>query len=293
VHDLEGIVDLGERLAVGDDCGLSASEAHGNQGNSRTIVRPWELTLIDLQLSGHVVVNQVGKLGTSLDSSESTSLPHSSSNELEGAGRDLLSGSGNTDDDGLSPSLVAGLKSGSHDTDITSAVESVVESTVGDLNKVVLDRLSNLGGVNELGSTELLGPLLLSIVDIDDNDASGSVLNSSLDDGQSDTSGSEDGNGRALLNVGGDDGSSVSGGDTTSEQAGAVHGGLGGDGNDGDVGDNGVLGEGGASHEVEEVLSLAAETGGSIRHQSTSLGGSDLSAKVGLACGLDAVDFQS
>jgi hypothetical protein len=55
------------------------------------------------------------------------------------------------------------------------------------------------------------------------------------------------------------------------------------DGNDGDIGDDGVLGEGGGSHEVEEILALALKSRGAVGHQTLTLGGSDLAAKVGLS----------
>lgn len=58
LHVSEGGVDLVERLSVGDE-------------------------FIDLQLAGHVVVNEVGKLGAALDTTESASLPDTTSNKLE------------------------------------------------------------------------------------------------------------------------------------------------------------------------------------------------------------------
>ena len=199
----------------------------------------------------------------------------------------LLTGSSDTDDDGLAPSLVAGLKRSTHNVDVTCAVECVVAAAVGHLNELLLDALgAELGGVDEVGGTELLGPLLLGVVYIDNDDLGGLVLDSSLDDGQTNAASTEDGNVGALLNTAlscGDDGGTVTGCDTAAEQAGAVHGGLLGDGNDGDVGNNGVLGEGGGSHEVEEVLALALEARGAVGHDTLTLCCADLAAEVGLA----------
>ena len=171
--------------------------------------------------------------------------------------------------------------------DVTGAVEGVVAATVGHLDELLLDALAvELGGVHEVGSAKLLGPGLLGVVDVDNDDLSGAVLDSTLDDGETDTAGTEHGDVGARLDTtlaGSDDGSTVSSGDTAAEQAGAVHGGLVGKGNDGDVGDDGVLGEGRGSHEVEEILALALEARGAVRHDTLSLGGSDLAAEVGLA----------
>src|SRR5690606_21487776 len=46
---------------------------------------------------------------------------------------------------------------------------------------------------------------------------------------------------------------------------------------------DGILREGRGAHEVEQVLALALEAGGAVRHQSLALGRADLSAEVGLA----------
>lgn len=58
VHVVEGLVNAAERLAVGDE-------------------------LVNLQLAGHVVVDQVGKLSAALDTAESAALPHTAGDELE------------------------------------------------------------------------------------------------------------------------------------------------------------------------------------------------------------------
>lgn len=202
------------------------------------------------------------------------------------ASGNLLAGGSDTDDDGLSPALVACLERSAHDVDIACAVECVVAAAVSHLDELLLDALgAELGGVDEVGGAELLGPLLLGVVHVDNDDLAGLVLDSTLDDGQTDTAGTEDSDVGALLDTTlscGDDGGTVTSCDTAAKQAGAVHGGLLGDGNDGDVGNNGVLGECRGSHEVEEVLALALEARGAVRHDTLALGGADLAAEVGL-----------
>jgi hypothetical protein len=182
---------------------------------------------------------------------------------------------------------VAGLERSAHDVDVTCAVECVVAAAVGHLDELLLDALgAELGGVDEVSGTELLRPLLLGVVYVDNDDLAGLVLDSTLDDGQTDTASTEDSDVGALLNTilsCGDDGSTVTGCDTAAEQAGAVHGSLLSDGNNGDVGDNGVLGECGCAHEVEEVLALALEARGAVGHDTLTLCCADLAAQVGLA----------
>jgi hypothetical protein len=182
---------------------------------------------------------------------------------------------------------VAGLERSAHDVDVTCAVECVVAAAVGHLDELLLDALrAELGGVDEVSGTELLRPLLLGVVYVDNDDLAGLVLDSTLDDGQTNTASTEDSNVGALLDTAlscGDDGGTVTGCDTAAEQAGAVHGSLLGDGNDGDVGHDGVLGECRCSHEVEEVLALALEARGAIGHDTLALCCADLAAEVGLA----------
>ena len=58
LHLLEGIVDSVKRLAVGNE-------------------------LINLKLAVQVVINQAGQLGTTLDTTEGTTLPYTTGDKLE------------------------------------------------------------------------------------------------------------------------------------------------------------------------------------------------------------------
>ena len=224
---------------------------------------------------------------TSLDTTKSTALPHTTGNELERTSRNLLTSSRNTNNDALTPSLVARLKRSTHNINVTRAIKRVVAATIRHLNELLLDRLvTKLSRVDKVCGAEFLGPFLFCVVDVDYNNHAGLVLGRALDDGQTDAASAEDGDVAALLDTvlaRRDDGSAVAGGDSAAEQAGAVHGGVFLDGDDGDVGYNCVLGEGGCAHEVEEVLALAAETRCAVRHDALSLCGADLSAEVRLA----------
>jgi len=199
----------------------------------------------------------------------------------------LLTSSSDTNDDALTPTLVAGLERAAHDVDVTSAVKGVVTATVRHLNQLLLDRLTlEVSGVDKVSRAKLGTPLLFLVVDVDDNDLLGAVLDSSLDDGQTDTASAKDSDVGALLDTalaGGNDGRAISGGDTATEQAGAVHRGLVSNGDDGDVGHDGVLGESRSSHEVEEVFALALEARGSVWHDTLALGRTNLAAEVGLS----------
>lgn len=196
----------------------------------------------------------------------------------------LLTSSSHTDHDALTPTLVTGLEGRTHHTHVTSAVKGVVTATIRHLNQVLLDRLAlQLGGVDKVRGTKLAGPRLLAIVDIDRDDHASLVPHGTLHNGQTDTADTKDGNVGTLLDLGGLHGGSVPGGDTATQQTGAVGGDLGSHRHDGDVGHDGVLREGRGSHEVEDILTPGLETGGAIGHHTLTLSGTDLTAQVGLA----------
>ena len=58
MHIVESLVDLAERLSVGDE-------------------------LVDLELAAHVVVDKAAHLAAALDTTESAPLPYTSGDELE------------------------------------------------------------------------------------------------------------------------------------------------------------------------------------------------------------------
>lgn len=200
------------------------------------------------------------------------------------ASRDLLTGGSDTNDDALTPALVAGLQRSTHDINIACAVKGVVAATISHLNQLLLDGLAlEVIGIDKVGGAKLARPLLLARVHIDYNDLARLVDDGTLYYGQTDAAGAENGNVGALLNVGSHTSSTVTSGDTAAKQTCAVHGGILLHSNNGDIGDNGVLREGRGTHEVQQVLALALEAGGAIGHLSLTLGGTNLAAEVGFA----------
>lgn len=82
--------------------------------------------------------------------------------------------------------------------------QSVVKSSVSHLNELLDNRLSlELHGVDEVGGAHLASPSLLAIVGVDSDDLRRLASDGSLNNGESDSSESEDGGGLAGLDVGG------------------------------------------------------------------------------------------
>lgn len=240
--------------------------------------------VIDLESAIQVPLNDTGQLGPALDTTECGTLPSSTGDELEGTGGDLLASSSDTDDGADTPTLVASLQGASHDLDVSGAIESVVETAVGDLDEMGDDVLvTEFGGVDEFGGAKLLGPLFLLVVGVDGDDSGSASVDGTGDDGETDTADTEDGDVGTLFDIGSVGGSTPTGGDTTSEKAGLVAGSLRVDGYKRVLRNDGVLRKGGASHKVEKLLALAAETLCAIGHDTLTLGGTNSLAKVGLA----------
>ena len=79
-------------------------------------------------------------------------------------------------------------------TYITSAVESVVQSAIGDLNEIVLDSLPiQLCRIHEIGSTHSLSPRLFVWVGVDGDDARGTDEVGCLYYAETNAAASEDG----------------------------------------------------------------------------------------------------
>ena len=231
-----------------------------------------------------VVFNQSRDLGATLDTTECSSAPGAASDKLEGASGDLLARCSNADDSGDTPALVASLKSSTHDVNISSAVKSKVQTTIGDLDEVVLDLLAlgQIARVDEAGSAKVLSPFLLSRVGIDGDYLAGADLRSGGDAAEANGTAAKDSDGRALdAWLFGD--SAPCGGDTTTEEADLLERRLLIDSDDRDVCNDCVLGEGGRSHEVVDGLAIDRETAGVIGHQTFALGGTNFATQIGLS----------
>lgn len=75
---------------------------------------------------------------------------------------DLLARSGDTNNDALTPALVAGLEGGAHDADVASTVKGVVATSVSHLDELLNDGLVlEVVRVDKVGGAKLLGPFLL------------------------------------------------------------------------------------------------------------------------------------
>ncbi len=115
---------------------------------------------IDLDLSVHVPVNDLGHVGTTARAAEGCAFPDATCDELEWPGRDLFSGLRDANDNGDTPAAVAGFKRLAHNRGIAGAIEGVIGAAIGQphqmLNNVAIDLLR----IDEMGHAEAAAPIL-------------------------------------------------------------------------------------------------------------------------------------
>src|SRR5690606_23514908 len=151
MHQLEALVDVGERERVGDH-------------------------RIDLDLALHVPVHDLRHVGAAACAAEGGALPHPAGNELEGAGCDLCAARRNPDDDRYAPAAMAGFERLAHHRDVAGAVECVVGaadlvgSALGHVHEIGHKVFADLLRVDEMRHAEALAPGLLGGIDIDPDD---------------------------------------------------------------------------------------------------------------------------
>lgn len=234
VEDIDSLVDVGETLDVVGD------------------------VLADGEFTSQDTVDELGDLGSGLPASEGGSLPDSSGDELEWSGGNFVSARSDTDNAGLSPTSVSEFEGVSHDLGISCTVESVVVAPLLDGEEVVLNSLPifEFSWVDEEVATELKSGFLLLGVEVNSDNKSGTSDLGGLNDGESNSSESENNDSSVRLNLAGVPDSSPTSGESASEHADLIKISLLVDLGCGDLSNDGVLTEGGASHEVVDNLTV-------------------------------------
>src|SRR6266849_5225151 len=147
VHQIEGLVDLGERHGVRDH-------------------------RVDLDLALHVPVDDFWHVGAAARAAEGGALPDAPGDQLEWTCRDLRAGRGDADNDGLAPTAMAGLQRLAHYRDVAGAVEGVVVAAdlvrpaLGHVDEVRDQIAANLFRIDEVRHAEALAPFLPGAVDV-------------------------------------------------------------------------------------------------------------------------------
>ena len=241
--------------------------------------------VINVERSTEHSLDKFWDIRATLETSKSSSLPDSARHKLEWTGADFVSRCGNTDNAGYSPSTVGTLQCRSHDIDISSTVETVVHTPLGHgtSNVFLNGDISKRWWIDAISGTKLLGDFEFFGVDINGDDLGRSSHFGTLNDSEANCTKTEHSNGRVRFNLAGIPNGTKTRRDSASKEACLAEVGLFVDFGARNFGNDGVLTHSTTSHKMENILSLTVlESDGSIRHDSLSLGASNLGTKVGL-----------
>ena len=235
VHEIEPLVDVGERHRVGDH-------------------------RVDLNLAVHVPVDDLGHVGAAAGAAEGAAAPDASGDELERPRRDLLAGAGDADDDALAPAAMAAFERDAHQFDIADAFERVVGAAdlvvaaLGHVDQMRHEIGADLGRIDEMRHAEAFAPGLLVRIEIDADDHVGAGKFQALNDIEPDAAEPEHDAFGAGLDLGGIDHRADAGGDAAADIADLVERRVGTDFRHRDLRQHGEIGEGRAAHIVMELL---------------------------------------
>ena len=237
----------------------------------------------ELNLASHGVFHHAGQLAAALDAAKGRTQPLAAGHQLEGAGLDLLAGTGHADDDRLAPAAVGAFQCRAHHVHIADAFKAVIHAPARHLDDHLLDGLVEVLGVHAVGGAEGPGQVELAGVGVDGDDAAGLGQLGTLDNGQADAAQAEHGHGVAFLHLGGVLDRAQTCGHAAAQQADLLGVGIGVDLGQRDGGNHGVFAEGRAAHVVIDGLAVVAEACRAIGHHALALGGAHGHAQIGLS----------
>mmetsp|Transcript_26974 Transcript_26974/g.75796 ORF Transcript_26974/g.75796 Transcript_26974/m.75796 type:complete len:210 (+) Transcript_26974:381-1010(+) len=159
--------------------------------------------LIELQLALHVSVAKLWDLWLRLPATKGRAFPRAPGNQLEWPSGDFLASCCNANDYGSAPTTMRALEGGPHHLNISSTVKRVVHAEASHAHDMLLDGDLDLGRVDNVGGTPLLGELELLVDNIDSDDARGAGEDQSFDDGEANGANAKDRSRGALLDLGG------------------------------------------------------------------------------------------
>src|SRR5690606_2054710 len=125
---------------------------------------------VDTDLAVHVPVDDLGDIRPPARPAEGGAAPDPAGHQLERAGRDLLAGAGDADDDAFAPALVAAFQRLAHHLHIADAFKGIVDAAVGHLDDR-LHHVRHLARIDEVGHAELAGERHFLGIDVDADDA--------------------------------------------------------------------------------------------------------------------------
>mmetsp|Transcript_8054 Transcript_8054/g.15363 ORF Transcript_8054/g.15363 Transcript_8054/m.15363 type:complete len:222 (+) Transcript_8054:90-755(+) len=175
--------------------------------------------VIDREFAAQVLVDQFRHIRSTLEPTESSTLPNAPGNELKRASRNLVTRCSHSNHARGTPSTMSAFQSCAHDFSVTSAVKSVVTSPFceGACNVTLHGHIQG-GAVHAISGTQCNRIIELFFVNIHGDDATCTSNLGTLNDCQTNSSQAKNSHGGIRLNLAGiQDRTESSGHSTTKE----------------------------------------------------------------------------
>lgn len=258
VHQIKGLVDVGQRHGVRDK-------------------------RCQLDFAAHGVLDHAGQLAAAFDAAKGRAKPFAPRHQLERAGRNLLARAGHANHHRLAPAPVRAFQRGAHHLGVANALKAVVNAPRRHLDNDLLDRLVKVFRVDAIGGTKSARQIEFSGVGVDGDDATGLGQLGTLNHRQANAAQAKHRHAVAFLHFGSVFDRAQPGGHAAAQQADLLGVGIGVDFGQRNGSDYGVFAEGAAAHVVKNWLALVRKARGAIGHQAFALRGAHGDAQVGFA----------
>src|SRR5665213_2017025 len=259
VHQVESVVDLVEWHGVGDE-------------------------VVDVDLAVHVPVDNFRHIGAAARAAEGGAFPDAAGDELKRPRRDLLARAGDTDDDRFAPAAVAAFERLAHHVDVADALERKVGAAAGEIDHGLHHFVAtDLVRIDEMRHAEFFGDGALCRIGVDADNLVGANHACSLDDVEPDAAQPEHRDVCARPHLGGVDDGADAGGDAAADVANLVERRVLAHLGDGDLRQHGKIRKRRAAHVVKDIVAVAAEAAGAVRHEPFALRRANGGAEVGTA----------
>mmetsp|Transcript_35090 Transcript_35090/g.84997 ORF Transcript_35090/g.84997 Transcript_35090/m.84997 type:complete len:389 (+) Transcript_35090:125-1291(+) len=241
--------------------------------------------MVNWQFSLQVTLHQNGHITTTLETTKGSSLPYTTSHQLEGSGGNLMTRSGNSNHARFSPSTVSTFQCRPHHIDVPRTIERIVHTPWCHFSSNnLLNGLVNLGwtGINAIGCAQFLGHFKLVRINVNGNNLAGSGHLGTLNDSESHSTKPKDSHTRICFHIASIPNRTQSSRYSTTKETclGQCHffGNLGAR----NFGQNRIFTHGTASHEMKDILTiLIVQTNRTIGHDTLPLSTADLWTQVG------------
>src|SRR5208282_5962858 len=250
VHQAERIVDLFERHLM------------GNQ-------------IVDVDFAVHIPIDDLGHIRAAACTAEGRALPDAPRHELERPRADLLTRSGDADDDRYAPAAMATFQGLAHQVDVADAFEAVIGPAIGQRHQMRDQIAADLLGIDEMRQAEFLGQRLAGGIQINADDFVRADEARALNHIQSDAAQTEHHDIGAGLHLGGIDYRADARGYAATDIANLVEWSILANFRNRDFRQDGKIRERGAAHIMVHQIVADRKTTRPIGHESLALGRPD------------------